>query len=128
MDESMVGSRGNGVKVAAALLLAFVCAGCFWRSYGRLAATHAELLAAMARKEPRLPYVGMIGSSRKIAKAIADMKAAGIDPGPDVYAPVGLDLGGDTPGEIALAIASQILGVLHGKEGLPHYRDRHVPR
>jgi xanthine dehydrogenase accessory factor len=87
-----------------------------------------QVLAAMIRVEPRLPYVGMIGSSRKIAKMLADIRATGVDPGPDVYAPVGLDLGGDTPGEIALAIAAQILGVRHGKPGLPHYRDRHVPR
>ncbi|MDD5307870.1 MAG: XdhC/CoxI family protein [Deltaproteobacteria bacterium] len=87
-----------------------------------------EVLNAMARFSPRLPYVGMIGSSHKIAKALSDMRAAGIDPGPDVYAPVGLDLGGDTPGEIALAIAAQILGVRHKKTGLPHYRDRHVPK
>jgi xanthine dehydrogenase accessory factor len=88
----------------------------------------AELLDAVVRMQPRLPYVGMIGSSRKIAKVLDGIRAAGVDPGPDVYAPVGLDLGGDTPGEIALAIAAQILGVRHRKAGLPHYRDRHVPK
>jgi len=39
--------------VKAALLLGValaVLAGCFWRSYGRLLATHADLLVAMARK------------------------------------------------------------------------------
>jgi len=87
-----------------------------------------ELLAAVVRREPRLPYVGMVGSSRKIAKALAEIRAAVVDPGPDVYAPIGLDLGGGTPGEIALAIAAQLLGVRHGKGGLPHYRDRHVPK
>jgi xanthine dehydrogenase accessory factor len=87
-----------------------------------------EVLAAMTRMEPRLPYVGMIGSSRKIAQALAGIRATGVDPGPDVYAPIGLDLGGDTPGEIAVAIAAQLLGVLHRKPGLPHYRDTHVPR
>jgi xanthine dehydrogenase accessory factor len=83
-----------------------------------------ELLGAMARRSPRLPYVGMIGSSTKVAKALADLRAAGAEPGPDVYAPIGLDLGGDSPGEIAVAIAAQLLGVRHGKAGLPHYRDR----
>jgi len=87
-----------------------------------------EVLNAMVRMEPRLPYVGMVGSSRKIAKALSEIRAKGVDPGPDVYAPIGLDLGGDTPGEIALAIAAQILGVKSRKDGLPHYRDRHVPK
>ena len=87
-----------------------------------------EVLEAMVRMEPRLPYVGMVGSSLKIAKALAGIRATGVDPGPDVYAPIGLDLGGDTPGEIALAIAAQILGVRNRKAGLPHYRDRHAPK
>jgi xanthine dehydrogenase accessory factor len=87
-----------------------------------------EVLNAVTMMEPRLPYIGMVGSSRKIAKALDEIRASGVDPGPDVYAPIGLDLGGDTPGEIALAIAAQILGVRHGKDGLPHYRDRHVPK
>jgi xanthine dehydrogenase accessory factor len=87
-----------------------------------------EVLRAMTMMEPRLPYVGMVGSSRKIAKALDEIRASGVDPGPDVYAPIGLDLGGDTPGEIALAIAAQILGVRHRKDGLPHYRDRHLPK
>lgn len=84
------------------------------------------LLNAVARRSPRLPYVGMIGSARKVAAALERIRAAGVDPGPDVYAPVGLDLGGDSPGEIALAIAAQILGIRHGKPGLPHYRDRRL--
>jgi xanthine dehydrogenase accessory factor len=87
-----------------------------------------ELLRAVARREPRLPYVGMIGSARKIAIVLDEIRAAGVDPGPNVFAPIGLDLGGDAPGEIALAIAAQILGVRHGKAGLPHYRDRRVTK
>jgi xanthine dehydrogenase accessory factor len=86
------------------------------------------LLDALVRRRPRLPYVGMIGSARKIAVMLDGIRAAGVDPGPDVYAPIGLDLGGDSPGEIAVAVAAQILGVRHRKDGLPHYRDRRLPR
>ena len=43
----MVGPRGTSVK--AALVLALL-AGCFWRSYGRLAATHVDVLLGTARK------------------------------------------------------------------------------
>jgi len=43
----MVGAGAGMVK--AALVLALVT-GCFWRSYGRLATTHVDLLVAIARK------------------------------------------------------------------------------
>jgi len=43
----MVGSGGTSVKAALAFAL---LAGCFWRSYGRAAATHVEVLLGMARK------------------------------------------------------------------------------
>jgi xanthine/CO dehydrogenase XdhC/CoxF family maturation factor len=37
-----------------------------------------------------------------------------------VYMPVGLDIGGRSPHEIALSIISEIQGVRYGKSGLPH--------
>lgn len=83
-----------------------------------------ELLGAMARIEPKLPYIGMIGSARKIAEAKKRIVAGGVEISDNVHAPIGLDLGGDTPGEIALGIAAQILGIRHGKAGLPHYHER----
>jgi hypothetical protein len=43
----MVGGEGGRVKAAFILL---VITGCFWRTYGPLAATHAEVLTEMARK------------------------------------------------------------------------------
>ncbi len=87
-----------------------------------------ELLGVMARIEPKLPYIGMIGSARKIAEILSRLRAAGVETGDNIQTPIGLDLGGDTPGEIALCIAAQIQGLRHGKEGLPHYRDRHAAR
>ena len=39
----IVGPRGHRVKAALLLLLA----GCFWRTYGSLAATHTDLLVAL---------------------------------------------------------------------------------
>ncbi|HYR97082.1 MAG TPA: hypothetical protein VEM57_10115 [Candidatus Binatus sp.] len=53
----MVGGGGSRVKAAIALA---VVAGCFWRSYGRLAATHVELLTAMARKGADLVASGRL--------------------------------------------------------------------
>ena len=42
--------RRRGYPVKAAVVAVLVLAGCFWRTYGRVVATHAELLVAMAHK------------------------------------------------------------------------------
>ena len=83
-----------------------------------------EVLAEVAAIEPALPYIGMIGSRGKVPGILARLRARGISVGENVFSPIGLDLGGGSPAEIAISIASEILGVLHGKAGLPHCRLR----
>ena len=61
----MVGGGGARVKAALALVL---LAGCFWRTYGRLAATHVELLVAMARKGTDL-----VASGRLTAESMPEL-------------------------------------------------------
>ena len=64
-------------------------------------------------------YVGMLGSKRKVEAIFAKLEASGI-PGDalrTVYAPIGLDIGGETPEELAISIMAQILAVKNGKEG-----------
>jgi xanthine dehydrogenase accessory factor len=58
-------------------------------------------------------YIGMIGSRRKIKTVYSSLENKGVDPEllKQVYAPIGLDLGGNEPAEIALAIMAQILQV-----------------
>src|SRR5207249_7231052 len=51
----------------AALALALL-AGCFWRTYGRLAATHADLLVAMARK-----HTDLVASGRLTAESMPEL-------------------------------------------------------
>jgi hypothetical protein len=47
----IVGGSQRRVKVALLVGVHLtILGGCFWRSYGKAAATHAELLVAMARK------------------------------------------------------------------------------
>jgi xanthine dehydrogenase accessory factor len=64
-------------------------------------------------------YIGMIGSRRKVEQTFERMKeekgvkSAGLA---RVNAPVGLNLGGRTPGEIAVAIAAEIIALCHGKD------------
>ena len=64
-------------------------------------------------------YVGMLGSRQKIRAIFEKLRAAGIeqeklDP---VHTPIGLDLGGETPEEIALAVVAEILAVKNGRTG-----------
>ena len=61
----------------------------------------------------RAGYIGMIGSRRKIALTWEALKQEGFtdeDLG-RVHAPIGLDIGGDTPGEIAVSIVAELIQV-----------------
>ncbi len=72
-------------------------------------------------------YIGMIGSRKKVAATLAALAEAGVPVREDrrVYAPVGLDLGGNTPEEIAVSILAEIIAVRGGREG-GHLRDKPV--
>lgn len=58
-------------------------------------------------------YIGMIGSKRRVLVVFDRLKKAGVEPSllSKVYAPIGLDLGGRAPTEIALAIMAEIVKV-----------------
>jgi xanthine dehydrogenase accessory factor len=61
----------------------------------------------------RLRYIGVLGPRRRTMELLEG--ASVVVPGeipPNVYAPVGLDLGAETPEEIALAIVGEIAAVL----------------
>jgi xanthine dehydrogenase accessory factor len=60
-------------------------------------------------------YVGMIGSQGKWAKVQENLKASGFDLS-RVRCPIGHDNGGDSPREIAISIASQLLFTYYGRE------------
>lgn len=64
-------------------------------------------------------YLGMIGSRAKVARFFVRLRAAGVDPSlfSKVCAPIGLELGGRTPAEIAVSIAAELIRVRHGQAG-----------
>jgi xanthine dehydrogenase accessory factor len=66
-------------------------------------------------------YIGMIGSQRRIWAVFKLLHEEGIPTEKlmRVRAPIGLDLGGATPEEIALAILSEITLLHHGGSGTP---------
>ena len=90
-------------------------------------ATHGHafdtvVLEQVLRSESSFKYAGMIGSKSKVTAAFNALKEKGLNIPSYVYAPVGLDLGGDTPAEIAVSIASEIISLRYGKE-TPHMRN-----
>lgn len=82
------------------------------------------VLEQLVGLDPPLRYIGMIGSRSKVRRALDDLAEQGLEPGENLYAPIGLDLGGGSPGAIAVAIAAELLCLLHDKGGLPHCRNR----
>ncbi len=58
-------------------------------------------------------YIGMIGSQKKIETVFQNMRNEGHNEKQleKVYAPIGLDLGGNTPAEIAVSIIAEIIQV-----------------
>lgn len=61
-------------------------------------------------------YIGMIGSKAKCRTILEHLKTDGIveETLKRVYAPIGLDLGGSTPQEIAVAILAEVVAVRRG--------------
>ncbi|MDA3792324.1 MAG: XdhC/CoxI family protein [Elusimicrobia bacterium] len=68
----------------------------------------------------KAPYIGMIGSGNKV-KAVMDMLAAeNVDiksAQERIFTPIGLDIGGDTPEEIAISIIAEIFKIKNGGSG-----------
>jgi xanthine dehydrogenase accessory factor len=66
-------------------------------------------------------YVGMIGSRRKAAIVFERLRGAGFSEAAlgRVRAPIGLDLGGRTPAEIALAVLAEMVAVRYGGSAQP---------
>lgn len=64
-------------------------------------------------------YIGMIGSNLRVRTVMGHAKERGYDVGKlkRVYAPIGLDIGSQTPAEIGLAIMAEIVNVHRGGKG-----------
>ena len=75
------------------------------------------MLRALAGR--RLGYLGAIGKPQRREERAERAAAAGFDLGqlPPVYTPVGLDIGGKSPEEIALSILAEIVAVKNGRSG-----------
>jgi xanthine dehydrogenase accessory factor len=67
------------------------------------------------------PYLGMMGSRRHTGGLLDELRAAGVSDRSlaRVHTPVGLDLGAQTPEEIALSAIAHIVAIRRGRGGSP---------
>ena len=71
----------------------------------------AQVLKTPAR------YIGVIGSRKKTAKVFANLRELGFNDEDlaRITTPIGLDIGAETPAEIAVSITAQLIAVRAGK-------------
>ncbi|MDD4076158.1 MAG: XdhC/CoxI family protein [Eubacteriales bacterium] len=69
-------------------------------------------------------YVGMVGSKRKVGTLFASLREKGFtkEQLDNVYTPIGLDIGSETPEEIALSVMAEIMQLKKGSSA-KHLRD-----
>ena len=73
---------------------------------------HAALTTALPSDAP---YVGLLGARRRLAERLDRLRAAGVTESQlqRLRAPIGLDLGGKAPGEIAVAVVGEVIALKH---------------
>lgn len=79
-------------------------------------------LAMLKALLPKMPnYIGMLGPKLKLDRMLEELRNEGMDITDEmlqkVYGPTGLEIGAETPEEIALSIIAEIKAVLAGKSG-----------
>jgi xanthine dehydrogenase accessory factor len=66
-----------------------------------------------------LDYLGILGSKRRLATVLAEYRELGLPPLPNhvLHAPIGIEIGAETPEEIAVSIAAEMIRDLRCKNG-----------
>jgi len=78
-------------------------------------------LQIFIKKKPR--YLGMLGPKKRMLKMEESLGEFNFSKIPIFYSPVGLEIGAETPSEIALSILAEIIAVFRNKNGT-HLRDK----
>jgi xanthine dehydrogenase accessory factor len=80
-----------------------------------------DLAMLKALLKRTVKYIGVLGPKKKLDRMLDEMKAEGIEITDDqlhsIYGPVGLEIGAETPEEIAISVIAEIKAVLSGKAG-----------
>jgi xanthine dehydrogenase accessory factor len=73
--------------------------------------TDLAALGSILRQKPEgIRYLGLMGSQRKVDRVRQELASQGFDfTGLNFFAPIGLPIGGDQPGEIAVSILAEMI-------------------
>ncbi len=76
----------------------------------------AALASVLRQAPPKLRYLGLLGSRRKVKRVREELESRGapVAEAP-FFGPVGVPIGADSPAEIAVSILAEIIGVRSGK-------------
>jgi xanthine/CO dehydrogenase XdhC/CoxF family maturation factor len=69
--------------------------------------------------DARIGYVAMMGSRRRAETVYAELSDVPAEDLDRLHVPAGLDIGGKSPGEIALSVVAEIVATAHGRPGGP---------
>jgi|TARA_B110001454_G_scaffold218837_1_gene248177 xanthine dehydrogenase accessory factor len=80
-----------------------------------------ECLRFLLRSQVEPSYIGMIGSRRRIRAAFIQLINDQLDPEriARIRAPLGLDIGSETPTEIAISVAAELVLLSRKGDGMP---------
>jgi len=80
-----------------------------------------EALRELLARDVAPSYIGMVGSRRRVRACFEQLAAEGASPEvlARVHAPIGLDIGAETPAEIAICIAAELVQSRRGGTGAP---------
>lgn len=83
------------------------------------------VLNALCKIPEKFVYIGMIGSIHKIGLVMEDLKNNGVtdEQIEKIYTPIGLDIGGNSPAEIAVGIMAEIIAIEY-KKPVPHMKNK----
>lgn len=84
-----------------------------------------DLLCLKKILEKKNAYVGMMGSRRRVAIAKKQLEEEGVTKEllDEVHTPIGLSIGAETPGEIAVSIMAEIIRCKNERKQTEGYRD-----
>ncbi len=84
----------------------------------------SEWVKALLPYGPR--YIGMIGSEQKVGMTFDGMRAEGVPETAlaSIHAPIGIDIGAETPDEIAVSVVAEIIAVKHGMKDTAMLKDK----
>lgn len=84
-----------------------------------------DCLRALLDGEAPPRYIGMVGSRRRVRAAFRALLEAGVPKEriATVHAPIGVEIGAETPEEIAVSIAAELVAVRRGVEAAGSLRD-----